>query len=160
MISFQKKESLIKTVNSEIKKISKNLKNPEYLSELARAGYSTATGLYYEKSIKEISTFYNVSIENIEYWLNHFNIEAEMKTVKPRKRKKNDIFNWLKENVDNEITAKDISENCNISMPTVYNFINSNIGWFKKVRRGTYLIVDADKERLAAKQQSKTGVVS
>lgn len=149
MISLREKENLIKTVNNKIAKEKE--KNPEDLSEKARHGYCVVTGIFYEKSLKEISSFYSVPFDQVQYWMKELSIDIEVRESKPKK-KKNNIFTWLKENVDKETTAKEIAENCGISLPTVYGFINSNIGWFKKVRRGTYIIVDAEKERLEAKR--------
>jgi hypothetical protein len=151
-ISFQEKENLIKKINFEILKESKTGVDPYQLSEKSRAGYSLVTGLFYEKTLKEISSFYAVSMPEIDYWMDMLEIDIEVKRFK-EKKKKNPIDEWIKENIDNEVTAKQISENCGVSLPTVYSYISSNIGWFKKIRRGIYLVIDAEKERLKAKGQ-------
>ena len=74
------------------------------------------------------------------------------KPTKKRSSKKNEIFEFLKGNIGEVLTPTEIAEACEISMPTMYNFINSNIGWFKKVKRGVYEIVNADEERKAARR--------
>lgn len=74
------------------------------------------------------------------------------KPTRKRSSKKNEIFEFLKGNIGEVLTPIEIAEACEISMPTMYNFINSNIGWFKKIKRGVYEIVDADEERKAARR--------
>ena len=90
-----------------------------------------------------------ISEEDGLYWWNHFGFSEEMSkpTKKRSKNKSADIFNYLKEKTGKEITVKQFTEECSISSPTAYKFINENVGWFKKVKRGVYEIVDGDEER-------------
>jgi hypothetical protein len=142
MISLQEKERLIKLVNH-----SYNPQKPE----LGRAGYCVITGYFNEKSLQEICSFYSITEDDAKHWWNEFGFEASMaKPTRKRSSKKNEIFEFLKGNIGEVLTPTEIAEACEISMPTMYNFINSNIGWFKKVKRGVYEIVDADEERKAA----------
>lgn len=94
-----------------------------------------------------------ISEEDGLYWWNHFGFNEEMSktTKKKSKNKSADIFNYLKSKAGQEITVKQFTEECSISSPTAYKFINENIGWFKKVKRGVYEVVDADEERRKAK---------
>jgi predicted transcriptional regulator of viral defense system len=73
------------------------------------------------------------------------------KPVKKRSNKKEEVIYFIKQNIGETLTPAEIAEACEISMPTMYNFINSNIGYFKKVKRGVYEIVDAENERRKAR---------
>lgn len=94
-----------------------------------------------------------IAEEDALYWWEHFGFDIDMSkpTKKKRKDKTNSILSFLKNNVGNEVTVKQLVEECSISSPTAYKFINENIGWFKKARRGVYEVVDADEERRKAK---------
>ena len=144
MISFQEKEKLVKIVNH-----SYHPQRPER----GRAGYCVIIGYYENKSLSEICSYYMISEEDGLYWWNHFGFNEEMSktTKKKSKNKSADIFNYLKSKAGKEITVKQFTEECSISSPTAYKFINENIGWFKKVKRGVYEVVDADEERRKAK---------
>jgi len=144
MISFQEKEKLVKIVNH-----SYHPQRPER----GRAGYCVIIGYYENKSLSEICSYYMISEEDGLYWWNHFGFNEEMSktTKKKSKNKSADIFNYLKSKAGQEITVKQFTEECSISSPTAYKFINENIGWFKKVKRGVYEVVDADEERRKAK---------
>lgn len=144
MISLQEKEKLVKIVNHNY---------TPHKPELGRAGYCVITGYYNEKSLPEICKFYQVSEEDAQYWWDKFEFDSSMaQPSKRRKSKKSEIFEFLKANVGEVLATKEIADACEISMPTMYNFINSNIGWFKKIKRGVYEIVDADEERKAARR--------
>jgi len=144
MISFQEKEKLVKIVNH-----SYHPQRPER----GRAGYCVIIGYYENKSLSEICSYYMISEEDGLYWWNHFGFNEEMSktTKKKSKNKSANIFNYLKSKAGQEITVKQFTEECSISSPTAYKFINENIGWFKKVKRGVYEVVDADEERRKAK---------
>jgi len=147
MISFAEKEKLVQIVNRSY--------NP-HRPEIGRAGYCVIIGYYNEKSLKEICNFYSITEEDAYYWWNHFGFDTTKAKVKSkRSHKKNAIFDYLKKNVGNNLTPAEIADACEISMPTMYNFINSNIGWFKKVKRGLYEVVDADEER--KKEKGRNG---
>jgi len=146
MISLQEKERLVKIVNH-----SHHPDRPER----GRAGYCVATGYYNEKSLAEICAYYQVAEEDALYWWEYFGFDLSMaKPTKKKRTKQNDIFDYLKKIVGSEITVKQLSEDCNISTPTAYKFLGDNAGWFKKVKRGVYVVIDADKERHDAKKTS------
>jgi len=144
MISLQERERLVRIVNQT---------RFPHRPERGRAGYCVIIGYYDNKTLSEICAYYMISEEDGQYWWDHFGFSEEMsKPVKKRnKNKTSDIFNYLKEKVGQQITTKQFVEECGISSPTGYKFINENIGWFKKVKRGTYEIVDGDEERRKAK---------
>jgi len=143
MISLQEKERLVKVVNQ---------RRSPHRPELGRAGLCVVTGYFNEKSLLEICNFYSITKEDAQYWWNEFGFDESMaKPVKKRSNKKQEIFYFIKQNVGETLTPAEIAEACEISMPTMYNFINSNIVWFKKVKRGVYEIVDADTERRKAR---------
>lgn len=144
MISLQEREKLVKIVN--------HTRFP-HRPERGRAGYCVIIGYYEGKSLSEICAYYMIAEEDALYWWEHFGFDIDMSkpTKKKRKDKTNSILSFLKNNVGNEVTVKQLVEECSISSPTAYKFINENIGWFKKVRRGVYEVVDADEERRKAK---------
>ena len=144
MISFQEKERLVRIVNH-----SYHPHNPER----GRAGYCVIIGYYDDKTLSEICAYYMISEEDGRYWWDHFGFNEEMSkpTKKRTKNKAADIFDYLKSKAGQEITVKQFTEECSISSPTAYKFINENVGWFKKVKRGLYEVVDGDEERRKAK---------
>jgi predicted transcriptional regulator len=138
------KERLVKIVNHSY--------NPDR-PELGRAGYCVAIGYFNEKSLKEICAYYQVSEEDALYWWEYFGFDKnKAQPERKRRTKQNDIFTYLKDHVDEEITVKKLSEDCNISNPTAYKFLGDNAGWFKKVKRGVYQVVNAEEERKNAKR--------
>jgi predicted XRE-type DNA-binding protein len=143
MISLQEKERLVKIVNQS---------RFPHRPELGRAGLCVVTGYFNEKSLLEICNFYSITKEDAQYWWNEFGFDKSMaKPVKKRSNKKEEIIYFIKQNIGETLTPAEIAEACEISMPTMYNFINSNIGYFKKVKRGVYEIVDAENERRKAR---------
>jgi len=144
MISFQEKERLVRIVNQ-----SYQPQKPEH----GRAGYCVITGYYDGKSLSEICAYYMISEEDGRHWWDHFGFNEEMSkpTKKKSKNKASVIFDYLKKRAGEEVTVKQFTEECSISSPTAYKFINENVGWFKKVKRGVYEIVDGDEERRKAK---------
>jgi len=143
MISLVERERLVKIVYQ-----NHSQTNPER----TRAGCCVATGYYNEKSLPEICAYYQVSQDDGLYWWEYFGFNSELaKPAKRKKRKQSDIFAFLKENSGKKITVKQLVEECSISSPTAYKFINENPGWFKKVKRGVYEVVNADEERRKAK---------
>jgi N-acetylglutamate synthase-like GNAT family acetyltransferase len=143
MISLQEKERLVKIVNQS---------RFPHRPELGRAGLCVVTGYFNEKSLLEICNFYSITKEDAQYWWNEFGFDESMaKPVKKRGNKQQEVLYFIKQNIGETLTPAEIAEACEISMPTMYNFISSNIGWFKKVKRGVYEIVDAETERRKAR---------
>lgn len=108
---------------------------------------SALTAIKYNMSASEASKYYGVPVSTIEtIWAKHGFVGKTSTTVK-KSRKSNVIESWLKENIGKTITPKDVVEATGISMPTFYNFYNSNVGYFKKIKRGQFEILDPKVER-------------
>lgn len=110
------------------------------------------TGVKDGKSLKEITTYYWLSDELAQEWWDFFNF-SDVRPVEKKKRgaktSKLDIF--IKSNIGKTLKSTEIIEQCEITTPTLYNYINANRGYFKKVSRGTYEIINPDLERRASK---------
>jgi hypothetical protein len=104
-------------------------------------------GYFEERTSSGISSYYNVNPERVDYWWNYFCFEELASNKKRRGRKKNVLSDYIAENMGKEITIKEMAEKCEASMPTVYNYFNANRGFFKKITRGRFLVVDPSKER-------------
>ena len=113
-----------------------------------RAAYSVLAGVRESKSMKEISSYYSVDINLVDKWVNFFNLSNTSKPVSAKRgRKSKDITSYVKSNIGKIVTPKSVSEELGISLPTFYNFYNANRGWFKKIKRGEFEIVDNDLNR-------------
>lgn len=108
---------------------------------------SALTAIKYNMSASEASKYYGVPVSTIEgIWAKH-GFTGKTPTTAKKSRKSNVIESWLKENIGKTITPKDVVEATGISMPTFYNFYNSNVGYFKKIKRGQFEILDPKAER-------------
>lgn len=140
MLSIQEAEKLIQRIPSNIS------------PESRRAACSIITGVKDGKSLKEITTYYWLSNELAQEWWDFFNF-SDVRPVEKKKRgaktSKLDIF--IKSNIGKTLKSTEIIEQCEITTPTLYNYINANRGYFKKVSRGTYEIINPDLERRASK---------
>lgn len=66
---------------------------------------------------------------------------------------KDKLEQWVKEHIGQTINGgKQISEDLGISYPTANNFIQSRRDVFAKVKKGIYIVKDAELERQASKQ--------
>lgn len=87
-----------------------------------------------------------------ERWWNRFNFSDVAPEEKKRRGGKTaKLDEYIKSNFGKTLKSNDIIEQCEITTPTLYNYINSNRHFFKKVARGTYLILDPEAERKEAK---------
>lgn len=117
-----------------------------------RAAYSVIAGIKDDKNMTQIATYYSVSDELVLKWYNFFALEDRSVSTKGRRgRKGKDLTNYVKTNFGKTITPKLVVEELGISLPTFYNFYNANRGFFKKVKRGEFQIVDPSIERSASK---------
>lgn len=108
---------------------------------------SALTAVKYNMTAAEASKYYGVPVTTIEgIWAKHGFAGKTSSTAK-KSRKANVIQDWLKANIGKTVTPKDVVDATGISMPTFYNFYNSNVGYFKKVKRGQFLILDPQAER-------------
>lgn len=136
-------------VDTLIKSLPKGLPAEEW-----RTAASVATGVSHSKSLPEIISFYNVNKELAEKWWDNFNFNdlGLAKTSSRKSKPQNVLLSYVKDNIGEVVSVKSLSEACEVSTPTVYSFLDSNRGWFKKISRGKYEIIDADKEREISKK--------
>jgi len=140
MISPQEEKALISMVPSDAD------------SEDRRAAYAVITGFRDEKTPSQISAYYSVSDDLVLKWYNFFSFDNQESSTKGKRgRKSKDIAGYLKLNTGKTITPKTLSEEIGISLPTFYNFYNANRGFFKKVKRGEFEIVNPDEQRNLSK---------
>ena len=115
-----------------------------------RAAYSVITGYQEGKSHQQIASYYAIDIEEVEKWSQFFklnnNSKSEPTSARKRGRKSKDIGSYIKSNIGRVMTPKDVAKEVGISLPTFYNFYNSNRSLFKKTKRGEFQIVDASQE--------------
>jgi hypothetical protein len=80
--------------------------------------------------------------------MNYFKFNTvRSENVGKRSSKTKKIENYLKENTGKIVTPKQVAEDVGMSLPTFYNFYNANMGYFKKVKRGSFEILDPRQER-------------
>jgi hypothetical protein len=132
----------------EIDQILKTVPN-----DIAREVASALIGARDNMTPKEIARHYSVPFENVVKYLTQYDLLSETETVSRGKRAKKSglIEEYLKQNYGKTITPHDVVEATGISMPTFYNFFNSNRGYFKKIKRGQFEVINPDKEREASK---------
>jgi transposase len=113
-----------------------------------RTACSVIIGVRDGKSLSQIVSYYSLSNELANKWWNKFNF-SEVRPVEKKKRgaKTSKLDAFIKENIGKTLKSNEIIERCEITTPTLYNYINANRGYFKKVARGSYLIVDPQEER-------------
>lgn len=117
-----------------------------------RAAASVAIGARDDKSLVEIIKYYGINKELAVKWWTFFGFEGDMKLEKKKRgNKSSSLQDFIKANIGETLSSSDIIEKCGISTPTFYNYMNANRGQFKRVSRGSYLILDPSKERKEAK---------
>lgn len=117
-----------------------------------RAAYSVITGFGDGKSVGEIVSYYSISKDVVEHWIDYFGFATvKSQTSGKRTSKTKLIEDYLSKNVGKTISFAKVAEELKISVPTVYNFHRDNRSYFRKVERGTFEIVDPVKERKASK---------
>jgi hypothetical protein len=123
-------------------------------SESYREVAAALTGAKNQMSVSETAKFYSVSSSFVkEVWEKHGLIGSGASTSEGKRSKKTGVIeNYLKENIGKTITPHDLVSATGISMPTFYNFYNANRGFFKKIKRGQFEIVDPNAERKSDKQ--------
>ncbi len=67
------------------------------------------------------------------------------------------LWKFIKEHVNEEVTPAALAEAVDASIKTIYEFIKENFLWFKKINRGVWLIVDDAGNRTAAKAVRSPG---
>jgi hypothetical protein len=117
-------------------------------AEERRAAYATITGFSEDKGVKEICTYYTLSAEVVEHWMNFFNFSSTKgKTSGKRSSKSAAIEKFLAENPGKQVNFAELAGQLNVSVPTIYNFYNTNRLYFRKVGRGNFEILDPKVER-------------
>jgi len=116
--------------------------------EERRAAYCVIIGCRDGKTLNEISRYYSIDMDLVNYWgdfLDIRNINPVVKTKRSPKAQK--IQGYLSANVGKIITPKELADEIGMSLPTFYNFYNANRSYFKKVKRGEFQILDPKEER-------------
>lgn len=136
-------------VDKLVKSLPKGLSGEEW-----RTAASVATGVSHSKTLPEIINFYHLNRELAEKWWDKFNFDdlGLAKSVPKKTKPQKVLLEYVKENIGEVVSVKSLSEECGVSFPSVYNFIDSYRGWFKKIARGRYEIIDSDKEREISKK--------
>lgn len=124
----------------------------ESTGEDRRAAYAVITGLREDKTAAQICAYYSVSKDLVQKWYDFFSISDMPAQTKGRRgRKGKDLTGFVKSNVGKTVTPKEVVEALGISLPTFYNFYNANRGYFKKIKRGEFEIVNPDEQRSLSK---------
>lgn len=138
---------LRKEIDLMIKSIPKGINPEEY-----RTACAVITGTMSGKSLSDVVRYYSLDVLIAKYWASQFNLLSKTTTEKQRRGSKTFTLEmFIKANIGKTFKSADILKECNITNPTLYNFINSNRGYFKKVGRGLYEIVDYSAERAKEK---------
>lgn len=117
-------------------------------AEEKRAAYATITGYGDDKSVAEIAQYYSISRESVLKWMEYFNFDGKVATIKGRRSSKTKMIeSYLSSNIGKIVTPKEIADEVGMSLPTFYNFYNANRSYFKKVKRGEFEILDPKAER-------------
>jgi len=115
-----------------------------------REAASVIYGHYKEWSPSKTVKYYNISEESYEKYADMFNFKERMvKQMTGRKSKQDNIVNFLNGNVGKVVTPVQLATDVQISLPTFYNFYNANRGYFKKVKRGHFEILNPKEERVS-----------
>lgn len=120
--------------------------------EIYREVSSSLIGARSQMSASETAKFYGLYHETVLYYWEKYGLISDAKTSIGKKTKKTSVIEqYIKQNYGRIITPHDLVSATGISMPTFYNFFNANRGYFKKIKRGQFEIVNPDKERELSK---------
>lgn len=118
--------------------------------EERRAAYAVITGYREGKSVKQIASYYSLDEKLVTDWWTKFSLsESTATTTGKRGRKSKNIISYVENNIGKTVTPKQVAEETGISLPTFYNFFNANRGYFKKIKRGEFEIINPNTERNA-----------
>lgn len=127
-----------------VEKLSKRIP-VEVNGEDRRAAYSVLSGFRDAKTPREIARYYSVEMSLVEKWIEFFNLNSSNTPVRNKRgRKGKDLTNYIKDNIGRTVTPKSVAEELGISLPTFYNFYNANRGFFKKIKRGEFQIINPE----------------
>jgi predicted XRE-type DNA-binding protein len=100
------------------------------------------------RDVGQLLNEYNVAKSVID------EMDIEIKQYVPKAKKvsmKDKLEAWAKDHIGQTINGgKQIAEDLGISYPTANNFIQSRRDIFSKIKKGEYLVKDADAERQEA----------
>lgn len=126
-----------------LEKLTRPIKNKD-----SRAACSVVYGHYKGWTPSKVISFYNISEEDYDKFSILFKFkERTVKKMTGRKSKQNNIVSFLSGNVGKVVTPVQMAQDVSISLPTFYNFYNANRGYFKKVKRGHFEILNPQIER-------------
>lgn len=134
-----------------IKMIPKKSSQEDY-----RVAASIISGYYSNKSLLETIRYYSLDSLIAKNWWEFFGFHAAFGDENRAKKgsKSLALESFVKENVGKTFKSNEILTICDITNPTLYNYINANRGAFKKVGRGLYEILDSSEERSKAKKKN------
>lgn len=144
-------ENYLFNVNRMIKLIPAKTSQEDY-----RVACSIISGFYSNKSLLETIKYYSLDQITAKNWWEFFSFDCAFGNEnRPRKGSKSQALDsFVKENIGKTFKSNEILVLCDITNPTLYNYINSNRGAFKKVGRGCYEILDPSEERSKAKKKN------
>ncbi len=131
-----------KDISEFLKQLPKDIDPEEW-----RMISASLTGLRDGMSPREVAGYYNISKDFVIDFYSKNNATVEKSERGSRKKKQSNMIDFLKSNVGKTVTPKEVAEAVNISLPTFYNFFNANRGYFKKIKRGEFEIVDPSEIR-------------
>lgn len=128
--------------DNQIKKILQTVPGDSY-----REVASALTGAKNEMSAAETAKFYSIPVSFVQECWNKYGLMSGSTSTGKRSDKNNSIKEFLKTNTGRTIKPQELVDATGISMPTFYNFYNANRGYFKKIKRGEFQIIDPSAER-------------
>lgn len=144
-------ENYLFNVNRMIKLIPAKTSQEDY-----RVACSIISGFYSNKSLLETIKYYSIDQLEAKKWWEFFSFHSAFgNESKPKRGSKNQMLDsFVKENIGKTFKSSEIVVLCDITNPTLYNYITANRGAFKKVGRGLYEILDPNEERSRAKRKN------
>lgn len=146
----QESPTLMMEIDRLVKSIPRTVTGEEY-----RIACAVATGGTRGKSLTECCRYYSLDLETASKWWDIFSIKGQTsESGRKRGHKTSQLESFVKSNIGKTLKSTDIIKACDITAPTLYNFINSNRGYFKKAGRGVYEIIDMESQRVKEKSRS------
>lgn len=140
MLTKQQENNLIKMIPEDC------------IGEDRRTAYAVITAYRDDRNLSQAITYYSLNEELAKKWFDFFAFNSSDMASKPQRgRKSKDIISYVKNNFGKTVTPKQVVDELGISLPTFYNFYNANRGFFKKIKRGEFEIINPDEERSAVK---------
>lgn len=142
--------TIMMEIDKLVKSIPRTITGEEY-----RVACAIATGGTRGKSLLECCRYYSLDVETATKWWEILSIKGQSSDPgRKRGHKTSQLESFVKSNIGKTLKSTDIIKACDITAPTLYNFINSNRGYFKKAGRGVYEIIDMESQRIKEKSRS------